>query len=410
MAFVASHLVNHALGIHSLQAMEQGRALFTAVWRSWPGSVLLYAALLTHVVLVVHKLYRRRSQKMPAWEIHQIALGLLIPFWLVVHIIGTRGLYQLAGVDDDYVYILNVLWPAGAGRQSLLLTVVWLHGCIGIHFWLRLRPWYQAAGPLLPALALLLPTLALIGFVDASHQGHVSQSGQHIWRHLHFGRTRTALAHLPHCLLNRRGNLRHGMGSLTPLGDRPNRILLVVDFVQRAAILPDIETLHLTGQQQHRRRGRIGRAQRGTGILHTRARYHQGDTGLPRHPGIAVGHVCCRLLVTHGHDLNVGLTVEGVIDRHDLHSGHSEHHLYPFVPKSLNDCFTTCHLYHAAFLVDNRSLTILRLSIRDKNFSQNVCPGTAFHHLHCSKLRLVVNGRPTPSQPSNAYRIPCRRA
>ena len=170
MTFVASHLVNHALGIHSLDAMEQGRAIFVVVWRSAPGTVALYAALLTHVALVVHKLYRRRSLRMPAWEVLQISLGLLIPFLLAVHVIGTRGAHLQLGVEDNYTYLLNLLWPGGAQRQSLLLIIVWLHGCIGIHFWLRLRPWYRAAKPLLFALALLLPTLALIGFVDASRE------------------------------------------------------------------------------------------------------------------------------------------------------------------------------------------------------------------------------------------------
>jgi adenylate cyclase len=170
MTFVASHLVNHALGIHSLDAMEQGRVLFVAVWRSWPGSLALYGALLTHVALVVHKLYRRRSLRMPTWEALQIILGLLIPFLLVVHVLGTRGAHHELGVEDNYTYVLNLLWPGGASRQSLLLLLVWLHGCIGVHFWLRLRPWYQAAGPLLFALALLLPTLALIGVVDARRE------------------------------------------------------------------------------------------------------------------------------------------------------------------------------------------------------------------------------------------------
>jgi adenylate cyclase len=181
MTFVASHLVNHALGIHSLQAMEAGRVVFVGVWRSWPGTALLYGALLTHLVLVVHKLYRRRSLKMPAWEIVQIALGLLIPFWLVVHIVGTRGMHQIAGVDDDYVYMLNLLWPDGAGRQSLLLIIVWLHGCIGLHFWLRLRPWYHRAKPLLLTLAVLLPTLALIGFVDGGREVEVRAERDPAW-------------------------------------------------------------------------------------------------------------------------------------------------------------------------------------------------------------------------------------
>jgi adenylate cyclase len=103
---------------------------------------------------------------MPAWELAQAVLGFLIPFWLVVHVLGTRGAQQLFGVDDSYAYVLNALWPEGAWRQSVLLILVWLHGCIGIHFWLRLRPWYRSVQPWLLALAVLLPTLALIGFAN----------------------------------------------------------------------------------------------------------------------------------------------------------------------------------------------------------------------------------------------------
>ena len=140
MAFVCGHLVNHALGIHSLAAMEAGRAAFVALWRSPPGTLLLYGALATHVALAVHKLWRRRSWRMPAWEVLQVALGLLIPYWLAVHALGTRGLHERFGVEDDYLYLMQLLWPDGAGRQSLMLIIVWLHGCVGVHFWLRLRP------------------------------------------------------------------------------------------------------------------------------------------------------------------------------------------------------------------------------------------------------------------------------
>ena len=168
MTFVDTHLLNHALGIHSLAAMEQGRELFVALWRSGPGTLLLYGALTCHIALVVHKLYRRRSLRMPVWEAAQIALGLMIPFWLAVHVVGTRGVHSLYGVDDSYLDELDVLWPGGAWRQTVMLLIVWLHGCIGVHFWLRLRPWYGHVRSWLFALALLLPTVALIGFVDAA--------------------------------------------------------------------------------------------------------------------------------------------------------------------------------------------------------------------------------------------------
>jgi adenylate cyclase len=181
MVFVCSHLLNHALGIHSLAAMQLGREAFVAVWRSPPGTLLLYAALATHVALAVHKLWRRRSWRMPAWEVLQVALGLLIPYWLVVHAIGTRGLHERFGVEDDYLYLMQLLWPGGAGRQSLMLVIVWLHGCIGVHFWLRLRPWYPMVRPAAFALALLLPTLALIGFANAGREVRALASSEPAW-------------------------------------------------------------------------------------------------------------------------------------------------------------------------------------------------------------------------------------
>jgi adenylate cyclase len=181
MVFTAGHLLNHALGVHSLQAMEQGRAVFLALWRSPPGTLLLFGALFGHMALAVLKLYRRRSLRMPPWEIAQIGLGLLIPFWLTVHVVGTFGIHQRFGVEDDYVYLLDLLWPGGAGRQSLMLLIVWLHGCIGIHFWLRIRPWYPVAKPLLFAAALLLPTLSLIGFVNGGREVEALAAADPAW-------------------------------------------------------------------------------------------------------------------------------------------------------------------------------------------------------------------------------------
>jgi adenylate cyclase len=181
MAFACTHLLNHALGIHSLDAMAAGGRVFMAVWRTVPATLLLYGAFAVHGVLAVHKLYRRRTLKMPAWEMAQVVLGLAIPFWLVVHIIGTRGTHEVFGVDDSYAYVLNALWPEGAQRQTLMLVLVWLHGCIGIHFWLRLRPWYRSVQPWLSALALILPILALIGFANAGRELRMLATADPAW-------------------------------------------------------------------------------------------------------------------------------------------------------------------------------------------------------------------------------------
>src|ERR687884_695190 len=67
--YVATHLVNHALGLISLEAMETGRDWFLRVWRHPIGTVALYGALSAHVVLALSSLYRRRHFRLPAWEV-----------------------------------------------------------------------------------------------------------------------------------------------------------------------------------------------------------------------------------------------------------------------------------------------------------------------------------------------------
>jgi adenylate cyclase len=76
-------------------------------------------------------------------------------------------------VQDSYAYVVLALWefrPAIGVRQAIVLVLAWLHGCIGMHFWLRLQPWYGRVVPWLFAVAILLPALALLGFVQAGRE------------------------------------------------------------------------------------------------------------------------------------------------------------------------------------------------------------------------------------------------
>ena len=51
-----------------------------------------------------------------------------------------------------------------------LLFAAWIHACIGLRFWLRLQPWYDALQPLLFAAAILLPVFALLGYVAGGRE------------------------------------------------------------------------------------------------------------------------------------------------------------------------------------------------------------------------------------------------
>ena len=168
-SFVIGHFLNHALGVVSVDAMDRLRAMLSVWWRSAPGTVLLYGSLLTHFALALISLYRRTTLRMPLWEAAQLVLGLCVPPLLIGHVVGTRFTWYLLGHTIGYERVVGLLWSElwNIVRQSLLLLVVWGHLCFGLHYWLRLRPWYPSVQPLAFAAALLVPALALTGFYSA---------------------------------------------------------------------------------------------------------------------------------------------------------------------------------------------------------------------------------------------------
>ena len=171
--YVATHLANHALGLISLEAMETGRDWFLRVWRHPVGTVALYGALSAHIVLALSSLYQRHHFRLPAWEALQLLLGLSIPPLLVTHIVGTRLSHAWFNTSDSYTRLVLLYWqfrPDLGTKQTILLTLAWVHGCMGLHFWLRLKPWYPRVVSLLFGVALLVSVLALLGFAEAGRE------------------------------------------------------------------------------------------------------------------------------------------------------------------------------------------------------------------------------------------------
>jgi ferredoxin len=162
--FAGAHFVNHALGLVSLEAMHAMQDLRLIVTRSTIGTVVLLAALIAHAGLGLTKLVNRNTLRMPLWEALQILVALAIPFLLLPHIVNTRIAHVFYGVQDTYLYELARLWPDRAVLQSLLLLLVWTHGCIGLHYWLRLSDRYHKFRPVLWTCAALVPLLAIAGF------------------------------------------------------------------------------------------------------------------------------------------------------------------------------------------------------------------------------------------------------
>jgi adenylate cyclase len=61
-----------------------------------------------------------------------------------------------------------------------VMTIAWIHGCIGLYFWLRMKAFYKRAAPFLLAAAVLVPTLAALGLYQGGRNVVDSDSAE--WR------------------------------------------------------------------------------------------------------------------------------------------------------------------------------------------------------------------------------------
>lgn len=170
LTFCVSHFLNHTLGIWSVAAMQKGEEIHHAIWGELPGQIILAVAAVTHVVLALWRTTRRRTLRLPHWETLQLILGLYIPWTLIPHVIATIGLDNAFDVPAGYSNTLALLWPDNAFAQSVLLLVVWAHAMLGLHFWLKLKPWYRPYLPILSAAAVAFPILSLWGWISGARQ------------------------------------------------------------------------------------------------------------------------------------------------------------------------------------------------------------------------------------------------
>ena len=172
-SYVFLHFLNHSLGNISYEAMEAGAVYAEKLWRGPVGGPLLYGAFAIHLSLAFWAIYIRRHLRMGWIEAVRLILGLLIPALIVQHAVGQRLSYTLFDVHRVYrtaLYGMFVTNPTGGGRQLLVFGIAWLHGCIGLHLWLRVKTHYHRVAPLLLGLAVLVPTMALLGVLHGAQQ------------------------------------------------------------------------------------------------------------------------------------------------------------------------------------------------------------------------------------------------
>src|SRR5713226_10227366 len=181
--YLVSHFLNHALGNISMDALATGVYYHIAFWQFLPVAMVFYAAALVLAGLGIWALYERRQFRWKAIEPLQLVLGLSIPALIIAHIVGVRlghTLFEHQKLYPQVLYAYLIVWPYKIRMMFAVLLISWVHGCIGLYFWLRMKAFYNSAAPFLLAAVVLVPTLALLGLYQGGRSVVDSDSVE--WR------------------------------------------------------------------------------------------------------------------------------------------------------------------------------------------------------------------------------------
>jgi adenylate cyclase len=178
LAFAAAELCDNAIGLVSLEAMGNIAEWQAALIHSWLGTAILSVAIVSHTVTTLWFVARRATPRMSLPDATLIVSGILVPLLLLPYVVDTSGANVLFGVADDTLYRLAGLWPAHSYFYVALIVLLWGHGCLGFHQWLKRRPGYLTLAPVLAVAALALPIAAIAGLVASARVVSVLMADQ----------------------------------------------------------------------------------------------------------------------------------------------------------------------------------------------------------------------------------------
>lgn len=161
-----------ALGVFSIEWVETSRPVFMIFWSTFVGGNILLGAMIIHVILGMQSLYLRNTLQMSSHDVIQFASALLIMPLLIPHAWGIVGGATLLNYKLTFPLMLQLFWidtPLEGLRQVLLVVVAWVHACIGLFTWLKLKVWWPRIAPFTYPLAVAIPVLALLGFAEGGN-------------------------------------------------------------------------------------------------------------------------------------------------------------------------------------------------------------------------------------------------
>lgn len=171
MAYVFTHLLNASLGLISIEAMNVALRLVQPIWHPLGFGWLVPTAAFLHILTALNEIIRMPVLRFSVGYWARLLLGLLIPYVLIAHYMGSHVTPDSLGYEPEYAgAIYSMFNPYIFPTMVLLVVVAWTHGCLGLHYWLRFKSWYPVAWRIAIVPAIALPIFAIAGFISGGKE------------------------------------------------------------------------------------------------------------------------------------------------------------------------------------------------------------------------------------------------
>ena len=110
-------------------------------------------------------------------------MALALPPLIIIHVLGTRAATVMFDIEPSYAWLMVLYWkwaPATGLRQTFVIVVAWIHGCMGVYYWMRLQSWWPTWRGYIYPFAFVVPVMALLGFVEGGKDA-LDLSGNREW-------------------------------------------------------------------------------------------------------------------------------------------------------------------------------------------------------------------------------------
>ena len=176
MFYCVTHYLNHSIGIFGLDAVEYIRNIFLFFWRNPVMNFFLPSVAVIHIYLSLSRVIRLASFRgFKRHEWFQLIAGILTVPALALHVSGTKIAHVFYGINDTYTFLSSSIADyTDIVIFNLLMLLVWMHGYIGVKYWMKVNSKYQSYLNKMGMFFFLLPILSFVGVISMFRESNLN--------------------------------------------------------------------------------------------------------------------------------------------------------------------------------------------------------------------------------------------